>query len=223
MEEELGCSIAEVFSSISERPIAAASLGQARPPAPLCHVQWSREAVLERTGSRVHCLVLCCAFALSEFCNSPAGGRSRGVYEQRACRGCDIKLWPIACAKKYPATHARSPRVRDADMRAALPGSPPADVPWPTWGASDCSRAARQVYKAVLRDTGEDVAIKVQRPGVRPVILRDLFIFRSMARFINPISKVCSRLFHELWRRHGFFFLVLAKGMWCAASSLFQR
>jgi len=63
MEEELGCSIAEVFSSISERPIAAASLGQARPPAPLCHVQWSREAVLERTGSRVHCLVLCCAFA----------------------------------------------------------------------------------------------------------------------------------------------------------------
>ena len=48
----------------------------------------------------------------------------------------------------------------------------------------------RQVYKAVLRDTGEDVAIKVQRPGVEPVILRDLFIFRSMARFINPVCKV---------------------------------
>lgn len=47
-----------------------------------------------------------------------------------------------------------------------------------------------QVYKAVLRDTGEEVAIKVQRPGVEPVILRDLFIFRSMARFINPFSKV---------------------------------
>ncbi|BDA46770.1 Protein ACTIVITY OF BC1 COMPLEX KINASE 1, chloroplastic [Coccomyxa sp. Obi] len=46
-----------------------------------------------------------------------------------------------------------------------------------------------QVYKAVLRDTGEEVAIKVQRPGVEPVILRDLLIFRSMARFINPISK----------------------------------
>ncbi|CAL5228284.1 g11389 [Coccomyxa viridis] len=46
-----------------------------------------------------------------------------------------------------------------------------------------------QVYKAVLRDTGEDVAIKVQRPGVEPVILRDLFIFRSMARFINPVCK----------------------------------
>ena len=32
MEEELGRPIAEVFSSISERPIAAASLGQARRP-----------------------------------------------------------------------------------------------------------------------------------------------------------------------------------------------
>ena len=48
----------------------------------------------------------------------------------------------------------------------------------------------QQVYKAVLRDTGEEVAIKVQRPGVEPVILRDLFIFRSMARFINPVCKV---------------------------------
>ncbi len=42
----------------------------------------------------------------------------------------------------------------------------------------------------MLRDTGEEVAIKVQRPGVEPVILRDLFIFRSMARFINPVCKV---------------------------------
>ena len=46
-----------------------------------------------------------------------------------------------------------------------------------------------QVYKAVLRETGQEVAVKVQRPGVEPVILRDLFIFRSMARFVNPICK----------------------------------
>lgn len=42
-----------------------------------------------------------------------------------------------------------------------------------------------QVYKAVLRDTGESVAIKVQRPGVEPVILRDLFIFRVLAGLAN--------------------------------------
>ena len=47
----------------------------------------------------------------------------------------------------------------------------------------------------MLRDTGEEVAIKVQRPGVEPVILRDLFIFRSMARFINPVCKVTRRRF----------------------------
>lgn len=38
-----------------------------------------------------------------------------------------------------------------------------------------------QVYKAVLRETGETVAVKVQRPGVEPVILRDLFIFRCVS------------------------------------------
>lgn len=42
-----------------------------------------------------------------------------------------------------------------------------------------------QVYRATLRDTGEDVAIKVQRPGVEPVILRDLFIFRALAGLLN--------------------------------------
>lgn len=42
-----------------------------------------------------------------------------------------------------------------------------------------------QVYKAVLRDTGEAVAVKVQRPGVEPIILRDLCIFRALAGLLN--------------------------------------
>lgn len=45
-----------------------------------------------------------------------------------------------------------------------------------------------QVYKAVLRESGEAVAIKVQRPGVEPVIFRDLFIFRAIAGCLNPWS-----------------------------------
>ena len=45
-----------------------------------------------------------------------------------------------------------------------------------------------QVYRAILRDTGEAVAIKVQRPGVEPVIYRDLFIFRVLAGLLNPWS-----------------------------------
>jgi len=45
-----------------------------------------------------------------------------------------------------------------------------------------------QVYKARLRDTNKDVAIKVRRPGVEPLIYRDLFIFRKIAGLFNWYS-----------------------------------
>jgi len=45
-----------------------------------------------------------------------------------------------------------------------------------------------QVYRATLRSTGEDVAIKVLRPGIEPIIYRDLFLFRKLASFLNDIS-----------------------------------
>ena len=91
------------------------------------------------------------------------------------------------------------------------------------WGLSkgdQPSTVLAQVYKAVLRDTGEEVAIKVQRPGVEPVILRDLFIFRSMARFINPICKVESALSSICWQKSHFFASTLGAGT-VSASSLY--
>ncbi|KAE8734728.1 putative Replication protein A 30 kDa subunit [Hibiscus syriacus] len=45
-----------------------------------------------------------------------------------------------------------------------------------------------QVYRATLRSSGEDVAIKVQRPQIEPIIYRDLFLFRTLASFLNGIS-----------------------------------
>ena len=45
-----------------------------------------------------------------------------------------------------------------------------------------------QVYRATLRETGEEVAIKVQRPGIEPIIYRDLLLFRTLAWFINGYS-----------------------------------
>ena len=45
-----------------------------------------------------------------------------------------------------------------------------------------------QVYKGILRENNEEIAVKVQRPGVEPVILRDLFIFRAIAKMLNPIA-----------------------------------
>ncbi|XAR69641.1 Cadmium-transporting ATPase [Bertholletia excelsa] len=45
-----------------------------------------------------------------------------------------------------------------------------------------------QVYRATLRTSGEDVAIKVLRPEIEPIIYRDLFLFRTLASFLNGIS-----------------------------------
>ena len=45
-----------------------------------------------------------------------------------------------------------------------------------------------QVYRAVLRDDGSDVAVKVQRPGVKPLVLADLVIFRALAGLVTPLS-----------------------------------
>jgi len=44
------------------------------------------------------------------------------------------------------------------------------------------------VYRATLRATGEEVAVKVQRPGVAPNILRDLVLFRWLGGFLNAYT-----------------------------------
>jgi len=67
---------------------------------------------------------------------------------------------------------------------------PPLTPPW-AHGVTTCvsSLGRVQVYKAVLRDTGEEVAVKVQRPGIEPVILRDLFVFRALGSLFNTLSR----------------------------------
>jgi len=46
-----------------------------------------------------------------------------------------------------------------------------------------------QVYKAKLKATGETVAIKVQRPGIEPIIYRDLVLFRILGGFVNGVAR----------------------------------
>eukprot|EP00899_Mesostigma_viride_P010722 jgi/Mesvir1/19651/Mv09933-RA.3 len=50
-----------------------------------------------------------------------------------------------------------------------------------------------QVYRGRIRSdspvgAGMEVAVKVQRPGIEPLIMRDLFLFRVLAQFFNTIS-----------------------------------
>jgi hypothetical protein len=97
MEEELGCPIAEVFSSISERPIAAASLGQARPPAPLRPVQVSGEQISEYLKRREQGALLGFVAFASELSHATAWrlGVMRGLYGQRACREYNVSCGKV--------------------------------------------------------------------------------------------------------------------------------
>eukprot|EP01018_Ginkgo_biloba_P037831 Gb_11247 [translate_table: standard] len=47
-----------------------------------------------------------------------------------------------------------------------------------------------QVYQARLRPSGQIVAVKVQRPGVRAAIALDIFILRSLAGYVRKAGKL---------------------------------
>lgn len=51
-----------------------------------------------------------------------------------------------------------------------------------------------QVYRARLRDGGREVAVKVQRPGVKESIALDIYILRSLAVVIRQWRKINSDL-----------------------------
>jgi predicted unusual protein kinase regulating ubiquinone biosynthesis (AarF/ABC1/UbiB family) len=51
-----------------------------------------------------------------------------------------------------------------------------------------------QVYKARLQETGDLVAVKVQRPGVLEGISRDLFLLRTSAKVFQFIPLIQSDL-----------------------------
>ena len=51
-----------------------------------------------------------------------------------------------------------------------------------------------QVYRARLRAGGREVAVKVQRPGVKESIALDIHILRSLAVVIRRARKINSNL-----------------------------
>jgi len=46
-----------------------------------------------------------------------------------------------------------------------------------------------QVYRATLRDTGEEVAVKVQRPGALGIVSKDLYVLRRLADVTQPLIR----------------------------------
>ena len=51
------------------------------------------------------------------------------------------------------------------------------------------SASLAQVHRAVLRESGEEVAIKVQRPGVRITMAQDIDMMRSLAKYAQRFMK----------------------------------
>jgi predicted unusual protein kinase regulating ubiquinone biosynthesis (AarF/ABC1/UbiB family) len=49
-----------------------------------------------------------------------------------------------------------------------------------------------QVYKGVLRSTGDEVAVKVQRPGVLETVTVDLFVIRKLGVFMRRFPAITS-------------------------------
>lgn len=42
-----------------------------------------------------------------------------------------------------------------------------------------------QVYRGLLRQNGAEVAVKVQRPGLKEMLCKDMYIFRQLTRLVN--------------------------------------
>lgn len=62
-----------------------------------------------------------------------------------------------------------------------------------------------QVYKAVLRSTGETVAVKVQRPGIEEQVGLDFYLLRGLTalvdRYVDIITSNVTDLVDEFARR----------------------
>jgi hypothetical protein len=171
IEDNLKRPMEDVLSFISERPIAAASLGQV----PCRHHSCTfGPSAMYGLSAPTMCpdnpvivevnLEMCNYVGLQLSCLIEVLGRAAPCPSVNMDVGsCDASTFQLGRAAWVRLRH----RVQSAA------------------GSTDCV----QVYKGILRETGQDVAIKVQRPMVEPTIVRDLFIFRTIATVINPIAQ----------------------------------
>merc|ERR1719201_2658278 len=64
----------------------------------------------------------------------------------------------------------------------------PLDEVFDEFGADPAAAASlAQVYRARLRETGEWVAVKVQRPGVQELVSKDLYVLRRAAEIYQGL------------------------------------
>lgn len=66
----------------------------------------------------------------------------------------------------------------------------PIDEMFSSFGEAPIAAASlAQVYKARLRETDEEVAVKVQRPGALATVSKDLYVLRKLADVVQPLIR----------------------------------
>lgn len=164
VEEELGVPVASVYEQLSEQPVAAASLGQV--------------GTRGGGGRRRRC-----SWGHSREKHSSSsswGSWSMCVAALLVCKG-----WQVShvCAADMPrgshpsvcATSSQTYRVDHRHCSYSTCCTAPCCCAWPRL----------QVYKGVLRETGELVAVKVQRPGIGESIAVDMLLLRRLMAVVD--------------------------------------
>jgi len=101
-----------------------------------------------------------------------------------------------ALARDLERLQDRMPPFPTAEARAIVAANlgAPIEAMFTTFGEPVAAASIAQVHKAVLAATGETVAVKVLRPGVRRQFRRDLDAFHGGARFAEAYLPGMERL-----------------------------
>src|SRR6056297_2632546 len=84
--------------------------------------------------------------------------------------------------------------VEDASKTIEEELGAPVDELFTEFSASVAAASIAQVHKARIRETGQDVAVKVLRPGIERAFQRDIDVFYFVADFIEFFSPASRRL-----------------------------
>ena len=97
--------------------------------------------------------------------------------------------WPVSQSVLQSLVHNLHPfkRLSGATVRVQQCGSLCSWLArWKTLSCHVTETRCCQVYRGVLRSTGEEVAVKVQRPGIGERIALDMVLLR---RFIGQVDR----------------------------------
>ena len=153
------------------------------------HVHWGTRTDVQRLECLHFCLCMCIKFL-----------KELGTCQGHHCSGivCHLQVFQdqLTGLKEAQILHCREPSSQVlCNRRCTRPGHQQWARRWP-WSLGipfypflhvrpTSERVQVQVYKARIRATGEEVAVKVQRPGIVDNILIDMLLLRRLMKAVD--------------------------------------